>query len=191
MVSRTKAIISLAVSSLVVIFRYFVFTDLNDLVFLSPLLILYCLGDLRNSTDMVMHHLATVALNITFGYVIYNRHYMTTEDQESVASIVCRFFEVEASTILLSLMHLGYRHIGIKLGFLFSFLYFRIYQVTWALLYQYNPLQIEAICQTSSGCYLNWYFGCITLVSLNYYWFWLIICKMRACYTRTGIKKLS
>lgn len=190
MVSKTKIFTSLSVSTLVTVFRYVFYRDLGDLLYLSPLLIIYCLGDLRNSTDMIIHHLATIALNITFFYVIHNRQYLTPADQESVGQIVCSFFEVEMSTILLSMLHLGYRHSLVKLAFFCSFTYYRIYHVTWRLWNHYRVEQIRAICQNSSNCYLSWYLGCTTLVAINYYWFVLIVGKIRSR-TRHGGPKVS
>ena len=188
MVSRTKALVSLSVSSLVTIFQYFFFTSLPELTYLSPLLILYCIGDLKNSTDMVIHHLATIALNITFGYVIWNHHHLSITDQEAVKCIVCSFFTVEVSTIILSLMHLGYRHFLVKLSFFASFAYYRIYQLTLTLWYNYQHQQIIHICQNSGICFLSWYCGCATLIAMNYYWFYLVLGKMgRALRTRSTV----
>lgn len=178
MVSTTKAYVSLLVSSLVILFRMLFYRELSDLTMISPILIIYCLADMKNSRDMQLHHLATVFLNITFYYVIANQQTLTRIEGEKVGNIVKAFFDVEVSTIALAKIHLGYKTIYNKLSFLALFIYFRIFRLTSILLDNYQEgFYLNKVCQDSGFCYLSWYLGSIPIVILNYYWLSLILGK--------------
>ena len=177
MVTKQKALISLTISSLVILFRLLIYTNLNDLLYISPILIVYCLFDMNNSRDMQIHHFSTILLNITFYYyVISNQKYLNQLEQQKIEIIVTSFLDIEVSTISLAFIHLGYKSIYNKLCFLCLFIYFRIIKLTINLFINYQIM--NNICQTSYFCYFCWYVGSIPIIILNYYWFSLIINKL-------------
>jgi hypothetical protein len=178
MVSKHKALSSLAISSGVIIFRHCIYRDLPDLSLISPLLILYCLLDLRNTPSMVLHHIATVLLNVTFWFVAHNIEYLDDVTRTSVGQIVGGFFDLETSTILLAFMHLGYRHLYLKLLFVATFVYYRLINLGGLLMWEYDPRYITDICRGNNFCYYSWYLGCPPLVLLNYYWAYQIFQKL-------------
>lgn len=178
MISIKKAIISLFISSSVVGYYHTQVDKLPDLVILSPFLILYCLGDLKNSRDMILHHLATIMLNLSFFFVNYNLHRLNEEDQQDVSEITSAFFLVETSTIPLAFMHLGYRSLPIRLAFLGTFVYYRIFYLSYLLRTRYQTRFIRVLCDNSNFCKINWYVGSTGLVILNYYWLCLILLKI-------------
>lgn len=178
MVSTQKALASLSISGGVVLFRLLFFQQLPDLLYISPILMLYCILDLSNSIDMIIHHIATVMLNITFFYTCYHLEYLDKSDQQSISEIVCSFFMVEVSTIFLALIHLGYRNIVMRFLFVVSFVYYRIISLSYTLYNYYQSKYIDQICQDSEWCRLRWYLGSIPVVALNYYWFGLIVNKV-------------
>ena len=178
MVSKHKALASLAVSSGVVLFRHCIYRDLPDLSLISPLLIIYCLLDLRSTPSMVLHHIATVLLNVTFWFVSQNIDHLDNTTRTSVGQIVGGFFDLETSTVFLALIHMGYRHIALKLLFLGTFVYYRVFRLGTLLVWVYEPRYITDICQGNSFCYYSWYLGCPPLVALNYYWGYKIFDKL-------------
>lgn len=178
MVSKLKSIISLFISSGVVVYYHTQVKQLSDLVVLSPFLMMYCLGDLKNGRDMILHHLATIMLNLSFFFVNHNLHRLNEEDQQDVSEITSAFFLVETSTIPLALMHLGYRSLLIRLIFLGTFVYYRIFYLSYLLRTRYQTRFIRVLCDNSNFCKINWYVGSAGLVILNYYWLCLILLKM-------------
>ena len=177
MVSKNKAYASLSVSLLVLMARFFLYTTPENFMVVSPLLITYCLLDIRNSRDMIIHHISTIVLNITFYYVAVNNSRLTKIEAETFNKIIKAFLDVEFSTVFLALIHLGYRHLAIKLAFFLLFGYYRIFNLTWLITVDYQPSYLSSICQTSNICYLSWYLGCYPIIILNYYWYYLIIGK--------------
>lgn len=178
MVSKLKPIISLAISVGVVAYYHTGVTSLSDLVSLCPFLMVYCLADLKNSFDMVLHHLATIMLNISCFFVHQNLHLLTSTEQQDVFDITSSFFLVEMSTIWLALMHLGFRNGVVRLLFLSTFIYYRIGYLTYLLWTRYQTRFITVLCHDSCLCQANWYLGSTTLISLNYYWLCVIVLKI-------------
>jgi hypothetical protein len=89
----------------------------------------------------------------------------------------------EVSTIFLDLIHLGYRHLFIKIGFLATFTYFRVLGLPW--LFILNPETCyfcidreDYVCGSNSLCHLMWSTGIATLMLLNSMWFCKLIRKM-------------
>ena len=186
MVSVNKALTSLLVSGGVVAYYLTYYQNIADLTYLSPALVVYCVMDLRNSWDMVAHHLATICLNVTFGYVYHNLFRLTLTQQMAVTAIVEGFFLVEVSTIWLALLHLGIRHWIIKVGFFTSFAYYRVWNLTKLLWNGYHPDLMDHLCYHSTWCQWTWYVGSMVVMGLNYYWFALICHKL----TKRGPKLL-
>ena len=126
MVSTKKALISLSLSSLITFYHFLFYSDIESMMYITPILIIYCVADINNHLNMIIHHIATIFLNIMFMYFIANSERLTPQELKEVETIILSFFNVEISTIFLSLIHLGYKNIYIKLSFFLSFLYFRI-----------------------------------------------------------------
>ena len=175
MVTQNKALASLSISTTVVGFCLFWYQQLPDLLYISPVLVLYCLLDLHNSADMIIHHISTVLLNVTFWYINYNLQYLSGSEQQAISQIVTSFFMVEVSTIFLALLHLKYRNWLIKLLFVGSFSYYRVVSLSYVLYTHYQPRYLPLICQADPVCRFSWYLGCLPVLLLNYYWFGLIV----------------
>jgi hypothetical protein len=153
----------------------------NDLSMLSksayPLL-LYCVLDITgNSWDMVIHHIATLMA----GLAMHN----TYELQETTVTLTIAksLILTEISTIFLDLIHLGYRHLLIKLGFIVSFTYFRVIRLPWLLIFNKEVCYFcvdrkDYICGSNDLCNFMWSTGIVTLMSLNIMWFCKIISKI-------------
>jgi hypothetical protein len=171
MVSRRKALTSLFVSLSVVLFRTFIYKNLQDLLYISPIIVTYCIGDIYNKPDMVVHHVATVFLNIMFLFVVANQERIDPEVKNNVGNIVTAFFDVETSTVALSLMHLGYRSVYVKLVFFALFVYYRVFLLNLVIYRHYKYQYLVDICGNHQLCYASWYTGSIPLVVLNIYWF--------------------
>lgn len=181
MVSKLKALISLAVSGGVVAYCHTSVASLSDLVPLCPILMVYCLADIKhslNNFDMVLHHLSTIMLNISCFSVHQNLHRLSSTEQQDVFDITSSFFLVEMSTIWLALMHLGFRNWVVRLLFLSTFIYYRIGYLTYLLWTRYQTRFITVLCQDSCLCRANWYLGSTTLITLNYYWLCVIVLKI-------------
>lgn len=179
MVSTTKALVSLSISSFVTFYRFCCYSGIESMSYISPLLIIYCIADINNKTSMIIHHIATIFINIMFMYVISNSERLLPYELKSVEIIILSFFNVEISTIFLSLIHLGYKNIYIKLSFFLSFVFFRIILLNYNFFTYYNMNTINKICNSSYVCYLSWYLGAYPLIFINWYWILLILQKTK------------
>ena len=178
MVSTIKAVTSLLVSSSIIVYYYISVHQLSDLMYLQPILVLYCMLDLNNSRDMILHHVATILLNINLLYVNQNLSKLKPIDQPSVFQITSAFFLVETSTIWLSLLHLKCRNVFFQMMFIASFIYYRIIYLPYLLWNKYQYHFIDAVCEKDMICRNSWYFGSGTLIGLNFYWLCIILFKM-------------
>lgn len=178
MVSRLKSLSSLAISGGVVVYYHTSVSSLSDLVLLCPFLIVYCLFGLKNSFDVVIHHLATIMLNISCFSVHQNLHRLDSTEQQDIFDITSSFFLVEMSTIWLALIHLGFRNWFIRLLFLCTFIYYRICYLNYILWTRYQNRFITILCHEDFICHANWYLGSTILIFLNYYWLCVILLKI-------------
>ena len=143
-----------------------------------PLLI-YCVLDIPgNSLDMIIHHISTLMAGLALGSSTYE-----TQNLPSTRIVIQSLIFTEVSTIFLDLIHLGYRHMIIKLGFFLTFTYFRVLGLPW--LFILNPETCyfctdrkDYVCDSNSLCHLMWSTGIFTLMLLNSMWFCKLIRKM-------------
>ena len=180
---------SLCVSVLTVVYRYCVVTDIDDYTLPCFLIMAHCLTNLDVSPDLVIHHICCVLLNIVFLFIIFRKDNLDVNQHYQMKNMVNGFVDFEVSTILLSIIHLGYKGIVIKSIFMILFIYFRIFNIGWVLYFNYSSLNFDKICADSRVCYICWYLGSIPILTLNVYWSYLLIRK--ALRVKDKLKKIN
>ena len=178
MSSIIKNFLNMVMCTNMIIVTYFYPTDLDMMSLSAYPLFLYCILDLvGNSWDMVIHHISTLMT----GLAIYCYRY-ESQDVATTALVVNSLILTEISTIFLDLIHLGYRHVFIKLGFLFTFTYFRTIGLPWLLIFDSNTCYFcmnatNYVCDSNMLCHLMWSLGISNIMLLNTMWFYKLIMK--------------
>ena len=153
-------------------------TNLSTLTVSAYPLLLYCVLDIPgNSWDMVIHHISTLMTGLTMNYSYEDRVTAVT------LTIARSLIFTEISTIFLDLIHLGYRHLLIKLGFLITFTYFRVMRLPWIFVFNSETCyfctdRVDYVCGSGDLCHMMWSIGITTLMLLNSMWFCKLIRKM-------------
>jgi hypothetical protein len=178
MPSRTKTILNMVMCSTILTVASFYPTDLNMIGASAYPLFVYCIVDIiGNSWDMVIHHISTVMVGLVLHYYRYE-----SQDLLTTCLVARSFISTEISTLFLDLIHLGYRHILIRLGFLLTFTYFRVFRLPWLLILSPDTCyfcteRTNYICGPNQFCHMLWSTGSITLMSLNTMWFYKLLRK--------------
>ena len=191
MVSTLKALVSLSISLLVSTQRFILYDGIESMDYIIPVLILYCFADLNNRINIIIHHIATILLNTTFLFVLDRKKNLEEQEFKNVETIILSFFDVEVSTIFLSLINLGFKNSFVKQCFFMSFLYFRIIAISCKYYLYFDYKYIEKICQNNQICYNSWNFGAYPLIFLNYYWIILLVKKILKDENKSKIKNLK
>lgn len=176
--SRTKTLMNMVMCMTMLSASYLYPTDLSTLTMSAYPLLLYCVLDLAgNSWDMVIHHISTLMAGLAMNYAYEAR-------ETAITLTVARgLVFTEISTLFLDLIHLGYRHMLIKLGFLVTFTYFRVVRLPWLFVFNSETCYFctgpaNYVCDSSDLCHLMWSIGITTLMLLNSMWFCKLIRKM-------------
>jgi len=164
-------------------------TNLSIVSTASYPLLLYCILDIAgNSWDMVIHHISTIIVCLTL-HNTYSLQEITT-----TLEVTNNLMFTEVSTIFLNFIHLGYKHLLIKLGFLLTFTYFRVIKLPWIFIFNEETCYFcvdrkSYVCGSSDLCHFMWRTSIITLMLLNSMWFCKIIRKiLKKNYPKPTIK---
>lgn len=141
-------------------------------------LCVYCLIDIPgNTTDMIIHHFSTIVTTASLHYSYPDK------SLELTAKVTNALMCTEVSTIFLNLIHLGYKHIFIKLLFLFTFTYYRIYKIPDLLILNSDTCYFcnnenNYVCNDNVICHIGWSMSTINLMALNVIWYIKILRKI-------------
>jgi hypothetical protein len=165
---------NLIISLSVLLTSYWYPNDLNITTF--PLLIYYIFNVSNNSWDMIIHHISAIMVGLSMNYS-YNLEDITT------TTIVARhLINTEIPSVFLHLIDIGYHNIIVKIGFIITFIYFRMIKLPWILIFDNETCYFcinnnNYICGSNDLCHILWSIGIFNILLINTIWYTKMMLK--------------